>query len=375
MVHYETESKRANPSMEKYVVSSLKQETLTKGLVAYGALLLGLDEYEDEFSAVERGVERELDAELDGMAWADAEDRLVEMSLDAARESLISKCEYDDPEEKIQSNIHLPTHLITQFDFQRGLGAKIEEAVVRVESMPWSSRVERVEDMRALVSLSRGEDVDTSRTSWFYDVLSGDNLDASDEFETLVVELRRALGVDTDDDEFTAGMGWEWDGVSRDSKITYPECRRLINDRKQTPAHRMPVIATCVTSTSDGWVEVDEELIRRATIDEETGDAPTKPTRERYVDELEAWLDGHPEWEPSVFVRAAESDEVSVPDVLDVPTDMWVRGEEGRDVVEEEIDQYRAKLRKWRKRRGSNKTVDENFVPVRDFVEWVDREF
>lgn len=132
------ESDRKQLTMEKRAYEHLKtdeDETATKSMKAYEAILFHFDEYRDAIDDYEDRVDDEL------IDIGTSEFHSVLEKISSQKDSVT-----DDEKEKVSHvNIHLPESLVEQFTFNRYLGRKIQESVYDIESSAYQDRLDRIQ--------------------------------------------------------------------------------------------------------------------------------------------------------------------------------------------------------------------------------------
>ncbi|GGC49927.1 hypothetical protein [Haloferax sulfurifontis] len=161
-IYLNEESERKQVSMPVWAYEALKRAAngtaMTKGLVAYEALLLENDKYEDAFTAIES----EVDDQFVDVVGTDSLAFLQKKKFAARSEGideLVRRVADGDPHETAERvNLHLPVSLTAQME-GRGLGSEIAHALAGVQIAPWSSRIERCDIKRQLITHARGDHV------------------------------------------------------------------------------------------------------------------------------------------------------------------------------------------------------------------------
>ena len=161
-IYLNEESERKQVSMPVWAYKALQRVansgSMTKSLVAYEALLLEDGKYEDAFTAIESEVDDQFATEVgtDSLAF------LQKMKFSERSEGideLVRRVADGDPHETAEHvNLQLPVSLTAQME-GRGLGKEVAHALAGVQIAPWSSRIERCDIKRQLISHARGDHV------------------------------------------------------------------------------------------------------------------------------------------------------------------------------------------------------------------------
>lgn len=361
----ETEPEQRQAYLPYYAISALKQERLSKGLVAYEAIMLANTEYGDSLQQIRSRVVGELEKSLGGLSWEDEKKKIISARLEMAREDLILECEYVEKEAlgKHATTTYLPLMLTEQFTFQRGLGELITDSLVWVHASPWSSRTDLIQDVLDLTALARGQELDEEDVSDFViDVMTGrsttyfaetlqplheavmgdapyqpvdDSGVRTDEFVP-AVEASVDESVDGDVSAWANEYDWEAVELTPESELELSEAQvkaaRTSNTRKQ----RVPVVYGRLNAfgRNAGEYEVDEEdkwdappSIDKSSIENnvkqlylynDSVEAPTEATLARYVTETVELMRESPQWRES-FVHQLFDEGFELPRQFLVP--------------------------------------------------------
>lgn len=162
-IYLTEESERKQVSMPVWAYATLKRAaasgSMTKGLVAYEALLLENGKYEDSFTRIESEVDDQFATEVgvDSLAHLNKK-KFCDRS--EGIDELVRRVADGNPHETAERvNLHLPVSLVEQME-GRGLGSEIAHALAGVQIAPWSSRIERCGIKQQLITYAREEHVD-----------------------------------------------------------------------------------------------------------------------------------------------------------------------------------------------------------------------
>jgi ribosomal protein L12E/L44/L45/RPP1/RPP2 len=230
------ESARKQLTMPLWAVSALKDgptKGLTKGIIAYEALMLVYEDFSDALTEVEAEVDAALGKGAHTFERKSCKNNKIKGDGEG-RSRLVKTCEYPNPHEDAErTNVHLPVSLAEELP-ARGAGHAIAEALTVVEMMPWSSRVERIRCKQQLVKLAAGEDIaDEDLHPYALAVRDGDD----SEWE--VAATRDALGLsewhrqdDVSLDDIRS-RGCEISQKARDDRVA--ALQTALNNAEETP--------------------------------------------------------------------------------------------------------------------------------------------
>lgn len=148
-------TQRTVPGYVSWALSRTGIDRMSKGLVAYEVLHLAYDDYEDALTRHEAALFDQLSDEAGGDAREMLDD-IVMSRESAARTDIIEECEYEPPEESMQADLHLPAEVVDALP-SYGLGDHLEHALVYVEASPWTSRLDRMDDLQDLLLWTQGK--------------------------------------------------------------------------------------------------------------------------------------------------------------------------------------------------------------------------
>lgn len=369
----ETEPEQRQAYLPYYAISALKQERLSKGLVAYEAIMLANAEYEDSLQQIRSRVVGELEKSLGGLSWEDEKKKIISARLEMAREDLILECEYEEKEAlgKHATTTYLPLMLTEQFTFQRGLGELITDSLVWVHASPWSSRTELIQDVLDLTALARGQELDEEDVSDFViDVMTGRS---TTYFAETLQPLHEAVmgdapyqpvddsGVRTDEpvpaaeasvDESVDGdvPAWaddySWDVVgSPTAELSFDEAVEAFSSSPQGASNMSPVFFTHLQGKARGrtaqFVEgyVYGRLMTR--VAKANGEELSDYKRETWGDGVVKLLQASPQWRESLIYQLFDNEDFDLPRQFLVPeqdSDGKVVRDDNGDVVFETVD-------------------------------------
>lgn len=343
----DVEPTRKQLTMPAYAVSALqsgKIKKMSKGIIAYECLMLANDEYNDSLQRIRSRVVCELEKSLGGLSWQEVVRKIILSREGEARLELFEKCSFEDPEADIgHVEVWFPSSIEREIPRQRYIGQHVTDAIVYTVASPWASRAELIQDVLDLIALARGEAVDESEVSDFVvDVMTGRSNTYSQE---ILEPLHDAVmgdspyqpvdgeGVRTDEptpavdtsvddsaDESVDGevpawaREYEWNLVSPDDELDLGEARELLDEAKQTPAARVPIVFAAVQGMNryDGGLPmVGFERAMNQTIGSAGVDFSAK-TFDSYREEVRKLMRSSGEWAEDLLLLAHTSD-VEVP--------------------------------------------------------------
>jgi hypothetical protein len=350
----ETEPDENQAYMPYFSISALKQERLSKGLVAYEAIMLANEMYEDPLQRIRSQLVDELEGQVSGLSVRNEFKKIIHAMEEDAREELIISCEYEADEAiaKHPTTLYLPLMLTDQFDFQRGLGKLLTDSLVFVEACPWGSRVEFVQDLIDLLSLARGGsveeleepsqfviDVATGRSNTYYseslqplhEAIMGDS-----PFQPIDRDGKR-----TDVDESVDGVpawasAYSWDAVSPADELELEEAKELAVSTAQTKRERVPIVYARMnwTGGETGAVVGESQAVSQTNVlykFNEDVSVKAESTLETYIEETLELMQSSPAWVESP-VRKAFREGIELPKSF-VVGESVENGEGGREFV------------------------------------------
>jgi len=243
----------------KKLSSDATNSTFTKGIVAYEALLVSNDKYEDSFSQIEAQIE----ADLSDVVGVDISENINKIKFADTDEAITNRAKSvtdGDPYTTAeQVNLHLPVSLCEQFE-GRGLGQEVARGVAHIEAAPWSSRMERAEVKRQLLTYARGDRVEEPH-EFVEAVMEGDTSrwDISDLVSAFKYDNR-----------------WE------DPDITFDELEEVALEIPQTWRKRVPALQKAVSN-------VDGSITESEVVDWVMANmgVATRSTAQNYVDKID----------------------------------------------------------------------------------------
>lgn len=245
-LYQNTESSRKQPTMPFWTYQWLKKgedESMTKGVKAYEALLFANDEYEDSASDFEEFVDDRLTSLASHSLLTAVEKIKFEKAVGNVEEFATDYADIDSDERADHVNIHLPPTLTEQLTLQRGLGDHIADAVYTLVESAYSDRMDRIQCKKELVEFLEDE-----RRTLSHDVARAIVESDSDEYR--VDEAHRELSLIRSDDWY------ESDSVS----ISILEDRG--EDITEGVANRSQALETALQNSDRDWDR--EEAIRKA---------------------------------------------------------------------------------------------------------------
>lgn len=151
-------TQRTVPGYVSWALSRTGIDRMSKGLVAYEVLHLAYDDYSDALSRHETALFDQLDSET-SVDTREMLNDLVMSRESAARTELIERCDYEPPEESMEADLRLPSEFANALP-DYAVGDHIEHAVVYAEASPWTSRLDRMNDLQDLLLWARDEGID-----------------------------------------------------------------------------------------------------------------------------------------------------------------------------------------------------------------------
>lgn len=264
-------SERKQVSMPFWAYFALKQasskrtnRTFTKGIVAYEALLLANDQYKDSFTKIES----QIDADLSDTLGTDISEPINKIKFANGEDSkfiLANEVTDGDPYTTAERvNLHLPVTLCDQFD-GRGLGHEVARSLIHVTSAPWSSRLERADVKRQIMTYAKGERVDEPHPF----------VDAIIQQDTSTWDIQNIISACAPDNP------WE------DPNITFESLQPVAMDIPHTSKKRVPALQLAVNNLEESMTQSDvfDWIMNHMDVD-------TPATAQKYVDNIEfdnAW--------------------------------------------------------------------------------------
>ncbi|MGM0387889.1 MAG: hypothetical protein ACQEP0_05085 [Natrinema limicola] len=148
-------TQRTVPGYVSWALSRTGIDRMSKGLVAYEVLHLAYDEYEDALSRHEAALFEQLD-DAAGTDTREMLDDIVMSRESMARTDLIEDCEFEPPEDSMPADLHLPAEFVDALP-SYALADHLEHAIVYTAASPWTSRLDRMDDLQDLLLWARGK--------------------------------------------------------------------------------------------------------------------------------------------------------------------------------------------------------------------------
>ncbi|MFC7232971.1 hypothetical protein ACFQMM_23235 [Saliphagus sp. GCM10025308] len=250
-------TQRTVPGYVSWALSRTGIDRMSKGLVAYEVLHLAYDEYEDALSRHEAALFEQLDDEA-GTDTREMLDYIVMSRESTARTDLIKECEFEPPEESMPADLHFPAEFVDALP-SYALADHLEHAIVYAAASPWTSRLDRMDDLQDLLLWTRG--VSPNEPSHFVEeVVSGESRKWD------VERLHDRLSPDVERYER--------------SDLTIDDLRHWGEDIKQVPSARAQALETALSNEDTGIPYQPKGVRVRAT--EIYGDV-TDETAHRYA--------------------------------------------------------------------------------------------
>ena len=257
-LYMDTETVRKQLTMDRWaydLIKSSDSESLTKGLVAYEAVMFSNNQYTDSLSQIESSVDDQLSTVASNSF------------LDSIQKIKICDKEVDttDTDRLDYVNIHLPDPLITEIrdigGIQRGLGDHIADAVYKLAKSAYTDRTDRIKVKQQLISYIQYDEYPSHDVAQA--VVDGDDTvysvsDAHNELQKITGEIEV----------------WERDDLNKEDLLD----EDLWGEIPETKSKRVEALQNVVHN---------EQMTESEVVDFVDQFNLSAPTRKSYVEELD----------------------------------------------------------------------------------------